>query len=1170
MKAQQYNSLTGLFLLVMFTLIACSTPGINQPGLSVSSPSTLVINGDLNTLYHSSVVLRNSGGAPLVFSVVSDAAWLTVTPDEETLGAGESVTLDVAARCGVDAATHSGSFTIDSNAGKKALTVELTCAGAPEVSELSADSVALSSLAGDTAQAEVSFMNDGSAALTFEVTSDKSWLNASPATGTLAPQGTQRIQVDALCPPTVQTLSGTLTFAFNDADEPEKTVRVLLDCTGSDGRPIMSAPNPDVITLKGDVTETVADTLVLKNIGNADLSYDVTSQNNVLSFSNNATGTLAPNTQVSVRFFTQCPANPTTLTDTLSINSNDSSNNASTIPVSIQCDGPDITALTPQTLTLSTTVNTSVNSSVSFSNSGSKPLAFSSEGLQNWLVVSPASGVVAAGGTQVLGVTATCSNAVRTRSGRVAVSSDDPDEAFITADVSLDCVEQETPPPAMSDVTPDPLELIALLDKRSVGTLSFSNEGEGLLTYQVSEQVDWLSLRSAATGELAAGERAEIDLRATCSDEVAIYETFVTVTSNDPVQPERSARVALSCVTSVDWDLSPAKLTFEAVTGEAFGTKRVTLSNTGETSGAFTVTASEPWLRVNPLTGTLAAGAERTLNVDVDACTDTGVSTAVLSVTGENAQATLDVTRRCLDEAPQGDLSLARFYINQSVPAVDTAQASSEQIPLIQNRAGLARAFVLATTTDSPVPEVVMHYRSGNKSGSITLQAPSSMPKSVDESQLGASFNTLLAKTFFRSNVEIYIEVDPDNLIPETDENNNRYPASGYVSLPVNETPDFNVTLVPVYYNGVLPDVTNANKNDYLDSVQRMHPVADINITIHPPYTFNGNLNDPYEWEDLLNELTTLRTNDGSSDLYYGIVTPGYTSGVAGLGWIGYPVAVGWSNASSTADVAAHEIGHTWDRRHAPCGNPDGVDVGFPYANAYLGVWGFDYSSGSLKAPTKNYDIMSYCDPSWISDYTFKSVLDYRMAEGYVVKQAAASSSMLAPESGKVLLIQGEINSSGARLAPVFEVAAEPQLPAAGEYVLQGLAADGSVILRVPFRAYEMADVDALVFGFSFSVPVPERALARLQVLENSRVLTEQVLQLGAQAVATPRVSRQGNIITVQWGQGFERLMVRDVTTGVVLAQDTTGRVDVISDSRELELIFSRGLTSVQQRVVIE
>jgi hypothetical protein len=69
----------------------------------------------------------------------------------------------------------------------------------------------------------------------------------------------------------------------------------------------------------------------------------------------------------------------------------------------------------------------------------------------------------------------------------------------------------------------------------------------------------------------------------------------------------------------------------------------------------------------------------------------------------------------------------------------------------------------------------------------------------------------------------------------------------------------------------------------------------------------------------------------------------------------------------------AHELGHSLGLPHAPCG----VDGGpFPYENASIGVWGYSLGAQELRDPSEYKDMMSYCDPSFISDYNFEKLFE--------------------------------------------------------------------------------------------------------------------------------------------------------------------------------------------------
>ena len=137
--------------------------------------------------------------------------------------------------------------------------------------------------------------------------------------------------------------------------------------------------------------------------------------------------------------------------------------------------------------------------------------------------------------------------------------------------------------------------------------------------------------------------------------------------------------------------------------------------------------------------------------------------------------------------------------------------------------------------------------------------------------------------------------------------------------------------------------------------------------------------------------------------------------------------------------TSLHEVGHTHGRRHAPC-DAGNVDPEFPYADGAIGVWGYDLVSRVLHSPTSVTDFMGYCDPSWMSDYSFIGVFE-RM------ELMASASVHHAPESLDLTYDRVRVRTDGEAewMAPIelhLPPAAEPiaitlESPA-GEHKLTG------------------------------------------------------------------------------------------------------------------------------------
>src|SRR5690606_9479822 len=107
-----------------------------------------------------------------------------------------------------------------------------------------------------------------------------------------------------------------------------------------------------------------------------------------------------------------------------------------------------------------------------------------------------------------------------------------------------------------------------------------------------------------------------------------------------------------------------------------------------------------------------------------------------------------------------------------------------------------------------------------------------------------------------------------------------------------------------------------------------------------------------------------------SQRYYYGMVRV-VSGSTAGLGTVGSPTAIGRDDSAPTQ---VHESGHNFGRRHAPCGGAANPDPSYPDPNAYLVSWGYDLLHNRLYNPASYRDLMSYCQPEWISEYNYTRV----------------------------------------------------------------------------------------------------------------------------------------------------------------------------------------------------
>lgn len=516
------------------------------------------------------------------------------------------------------------------------------------------------------------------------------------------------------------------------------------------------------------------------------------------------------------------------------------------------------------------------------------------------------------------------------------------------------------------------------------------------------------------------------------------------------------------------------------------------------------------------------------------------------------------------------NLRIDGWQLTQSV------QSPAGDVPLVTNRDGYLRVFVVSSAANTAAPGVrVRLYRNGGLIETLRIPAPgASTPTGREEGRLASSWNVKIPRSLIGPGLAVLADVDPDNTIPETNETDNSFPASGTPQAQdVRAAAIFAVRLVPVKQsaNGLQGDVSTANKATFLETVRRMYPLPGADGDAHAVYTTTtsdalqpDNANGA--WVTVLSELDALRLAEGTARTYYGVVRVGYASGIAGLGYVGRATAMGYDREPDKTRVAAHELGHTWNRLHSPCGSPGDVDPAYPYPGGAIGVYGVDMQVEVLKNPATP-DIMGYCVDPWISDYTYKAVLAYRAGSGSV---AAA-----APEQ-QCLLVWGRIVDGRAVLEPAFEVVTRPSLPReAGPYSVDGLTAGGAPLFHLSFDAAVVADDPRGSRHFAFAVPLVEDAAARLGSLRlvgpgGAAAVTRTEAQPAA--AGTPDVvlaRRVAGGVSLHWdAQAHPMVMVRDPDTGEVLSFARGGDVDLSTVKGELDVIVSDRVGSRRVRVV--
>ncbi len=511
------------------------------------------------------------------------------------------------------------------------------------------------------------------------------------------------------------------------------------------------------------------------------------------------------------------------------------------------------------------------------------------------------------------------------------------------------------------------------------------------------------------------------------------------------------------------------------------------------------------------------------------------------------------------------NLSIVNAYLVQSV------QRPAGDVPLVAGRDAMLRIFVVADQEAPAQPEVqVDFYVNGSHVGSERVSAPRpQVPVKPREDLLNGTWNLLVPGARIVPGLAILVTVNPDGSIPERDGSDNTFPASGQpLPIDVRVLDPFRVVLVPIRLasSGKTGDVSADNAASYLADALAMFPLPSAQVRVHAPFTPSpASMKTAEDWTTVLHEIRQLRASEADPGYYYGIA-PAEQGPYCGLGYIGVAVAVGLDICGG--GTAAHEWGHNFGRLHAPCGGPADPDAGYPYPEASIGVYGFDVAKRQVRVPSQYYDLMSYCDPAWISDYTYEAVLDFRASEKIRWDKAARGES--------VLMVWGRIDGDVAVLEPAYEIDAPAALPMRpGPYRLQGLDAAGGVVFELSFEPDRLGHgPDSRHFSFAVPASVAQTGrLERLRLIGPGGVIAERSRQPAVPAAPAPRAEAAGpGRMQVRWNDaGAPLVVVRDAATGQILSFARGGAATIWSDARHVELIVSDGVANrSRERVEVQ
>ena len=479
---------------------------------------------------------------------------------------------------------------------------------------------------------------------------------------------------------------------------------------------------------------------------------------------------------------------------------------------------------------------------------------------------------------------------------------------------------------------------------------------------------------------------------------------------------------------------------------------------------------------------------------------------------------------------------------------VQATQSREFPVPLVAGEEALLRVFVTAGRDNAErLPPVRASFTlDGTLAHVVDIPGkPGPIPTEVEEGSLAASANALIPAEVVRPGLETVIEIDPDGTLDPGLGVAKRIPEAGRIQVDVHEVPVLDLTVIPFLWSED-PDSTilaltagmaaDPDGHELLADTRVLLPVDDLDVKNHVPVVTSTN----YGFA-VYGETKAIRVLEGApaNARYMGMLSGPWT-GTGGIGTHRTLFSV------PHASVIAHEFGHSFGLPHAPCGGTSDTDPAYPYADGTIGAWGYDGRRGGSPVDPSTPDLMSYCDPAWVSDYNFTKALNHRLAD-----EGSQATATLAASFTPSLLLWGGVDAEGnPYLEPAFAVNAPPALPkSGGEYRVTGRSVDGTELFSL---AFAMPETPHAGNASSFAFVLPANGGWR-------------------GALATITLSGSGGTFTLDADSDTPMAIVRDPRTQAVrailrgvedagVAQAAAMSAPQSGTDAGLEVLFSRGL----------
>ena len=508
----------------------------------------------------------------------------------------------------------------------------------------------------------------------------------------------------------------------------------------------------------------------------------------------------------------------------------------------------------------------------------------------------------------------------------------------------------------------------------------------------------------------------------------------------------------------------------------------------------------------------------------------------------------------------QYDLAIHGMELTQAIQCFNTAaglgSCADNSLPLVLDKSTAARIYLkyssILATQAANIPVRFWYRVAGGAWSHVDLTGTAK----ATLSQLNADDSTNVFFSAFGGsslNTEFYAEVDPNNTMAEANEANNRYPASGVISITFSKRRSFSVVGRSVHYhpggyggtqdpagwaitgggatwwNQLLPLKNNAISYSLASGSKDWTTTLDTS----GQHALIGSLNYDWLWD---NTFALLFGGGGpftfARHVYGWTPNSGFSGGHADMPI--YPHAGGWGivgigtdapgtstdNPGKGAIVLGHELTHDYNVKHTNtadgCGSSDDT-TDFPYSSSSIQEVGFNPITGKIYDPATTHDLMSYCPPGtkqgWISPFTWNKMF------GSLTAFASYNFATRALEGAESLVVNATLFRDGGGEFGTLErlPIASPFPPVEiGQYQLVLKGVDGEVRGVVPFSVDFQGEESVGEFAGlqpeatrQFTIPFPD-GTSSIELQYAGKVLDERRVSPNVPAVqissASPRL----------------------------------------------------------------